>query len=217
MKIRVLIADDHTIVRSGLTMLINAQENMEVVGTAADGEEAVQQALQLKPDVVLMDLNMPPGQNGLIATGRLKEVAPDVEILILTMHDDSEYLFRVLKAGASGYILKNADDLDLLQAIATVYAGQAYLYPKATKSLIEDFLHRVSLGEETDQYQQLTTREQEVLAWIAKGYSNKEIGEMIHLSVKTVEVHKAKIMDKLQLKTRPELVKYAFEKGLLDF
>ncbi|BAU29310.1 LuxR family two component transcriptional regulator [Aneurinibacillus soli] len=217
MKIRVLIADDHTIVRSGLTMLINAQENMEVIGEAADGAEAVQKALQLKPDVVLMDLNMPPGQNGLIATGRLKEAAPEIEILILTMHDDSEYLFRVLKAGASGYILKNADDMDLLQAITTVYGGQAYLYPKATKSLIEDFLNRVSLGENIDQYQQLTTREQEVLTWIAKGYSNKEIGELLHLSVKTVEVHKAKIMDKLQLKTRPELVRYAFTKGLLDF
>ncbi|GAX91408.1 response regulator [Effusibacillus lacus] len=217
MSIRVLIADDHAIVRSGLSMLINAQSDMEVIDTAADGKEAVEKALQYRPDVVLMDLSMPPGENGLSATGRLKEAAPEIDILILTMHDDEEYLFRVLQAGASGYILKSAPDMDLLTAIRTVKSGAAYLHPSATKSLIQEFLQRVQKGEEIDNYNVLTEREQEILALIAKGYSNKEIAEQLVVSVKTIETHKTKIMEKLHLKTRPELVRYALKKGLLDF
>jgi two-component system response regulator NreC len=217
MSIRILIADDHAIVRSGLSMLINAQSDMEVVGTAADGREAYELAMQLKPDLVLMDLSMPPGENGLSATARLKEAAPEIEILILTMHDDEEYLFRVLQAGASGYILKNAPDVDLIAAIRTVYQGAAYLYPSATKTLIQEFLQRVQKGEDMDHYRVLTEREQEILSLIAQGYSNKEIAEMLVISVKTVETHKAKIMEKLHLKTRPELVRYALKKGLLQF
>ncbi len=217
MSIRVLIADDHAVVRSGLSMLINAQEDMEVVGTAADGKEAVEKALELRPDIVLMDLSMPPGENGLSATTRLKEAAPEIEILVLTMHDDEEYLFRVLQAGASGYILKSAPDMDLIAAIRTVHQGAAYLYPSATKSLIQEFLQRVQRGEDANQYHVLTDREREILVLIAKGYSNKEIAELLVVSVKTVETHKTKIMEKLHLKTRPELVRYAVKKGLLDF
>lgn len=217
MLIQVLIADDHAIVRSGLSMLINAQEDMEVVGTAADGKEAVEKALELKPNVVLMDLSMPPGENGLSATTRLKEVIPSMDILVLTMHDDEEYLFRVLQAGASGYILKSAPDMDLISAIRTVYQGDAYLFPSATKSLIQEFLHRVHKGESVDHFNNLTEREQEILVLVAKGYSNKEIAEQLFISVKTIESHKTKIMEKLKLKTRPELVRYALKKGLLDF
>jgi two-component system response regulator NreC len=217
MSIQVLIADDHAIVRSGLTMLINAQADMEVIGTAADGREAYELAVQKQPHVVLMDLSMPPGENGLSATQRLKEAAPEINILILTMHDDEEYLFRVLQAGASGYVLKSAPDLDLLTAIRTVHGGAAYLHPSATKSLIQEFLTRVQKGEDVETYHVLTDREQEILTLIAKGYSNKEIAERLVLSVKTVETHKAKIMEKLQLKTRPELVRYALKKGYLDF
>jgi two-component system response regulator NreC len=217
MSIQVLIADDHAIVRSGLTMLINAQADMEVIGTAADGREAYELAVQKQPHVVLMDLSMPPGENGLSATQRLKEAAPEINILILTMHDDEEYLFRVLQAGASGYVLKSAPDLDLLTAIRTVHGGAAYLHPSATKSLIQEFLTRVQKGEDVETYHVLTHREQEILTLIAKGYSNKEIAERLVLSVKTVETHKAKIMEKLQLKTRPELVRYALKKGYLDF
>lgn len=217
MSIRVLIADDHAIVRSGLSMLINAQSDMEVIGTAADGKEAVDMAVELRPDIVLMDLSMPPGENGLSATTRLKELAPDLDILILTMHDDEEYLFRVLQAGASGYILKSAPDMDLLVAIRTVEQGAAYLHPTATKSLIQEFLQRVQKGEELDDYNVLTEREREILTLIAKGYANKDIAEQLVVSVKTIETHKTKIMEKLHLKTRPELVRYALKKGLLDF
>lgn len=205
MTIRILIADDHAIVRTGLTLLIEAQEDMEVIGTAADGSEAFDKALQLKPDIVLMDLSMPPGENGLSATQRLKEAAPEIDVLILTMHDDEEYLFRVLQAGASGYVLKNAPDMELLSALRTVAQGAAYLYPSATKSLISEFLQRVKKGEDADSYQILTDREKEILTLIAKGYSNKEIAEQLIVSVKTVETHKAHIMEKLQLKTRPEI------------
>ncbi|MGZ4135210.1 MAG: response regulator [Tumebacillaceae bacterium] len=217
MSIRLLIADDHAIVRSGLSMLINAQPDMEVIGTAADGGEAFQKALELQPDIVLMDLSMPPGENGLSATTRLRDAAPNISVLVLTMHDDEEYLFRVLQAGASGYILKSAPDQDLLTAIRTVKSGAAYLHPSATKSLIQEFLQRVHKGEDVEQFQVLTNREQEILTLIAKGYSNKEIAENLIVSVKTIESHKAKIMEKLHMKSRHELVSYAIKKGLLDF
>lgn len=214
--ITVVIADDHAVVRSGLAMLINSQSDMEVVGVAADGREAVELAIKLRPQVVLMDLRMPPGENGLLATARLQELAPQIHVLILTMHDDEEYLFQSLKAGASGYILKNAPDFDLIKAIRTVNQGEPYLYPSATKSLIEDFLCRRNKGDEKESLNLLTEREQQTLRLVAMGYANKEIGEKLCLSVKTVEAYKAKIMEKLQLRTRPELVRYAMKKGLLD-
>ncbi|MGG1660451.1 response regulator [Brevibacillus sp. NRS-1366] len=217
MAIRVLIADDHAIVRSGLGMLINAQTDMEVVGYAADGKEACEKAWEIRPDVVLMDLSMPPGENGLTATARLKETTTGIQVLVLTMHDDEEYLFRVLQAGAAGYILKSAPDLDLIAAIRSVSNGMAYLYPSATKSLIEEFLQMVKNGEEQVKYDILTDREKEVLVLIAKGFSNKEIAEQLTISVKTVESHKAHIMEKLHLRTRPDLVRYAIKKGWLDF
>lgn len=217
MAIKVLIADDHKIVLSGLEMMVNEQEDMLVVGTASDGAEAYEKAIKLKPDVVLMDLNMPPGENGLIATGKLKDNSPEIKVLILTMHDDREYIFRVLQAGACGYVLKSAEDMDLIQAIRTVHSGEAYLYPKATKLLIEDYMEKVSKGEHADKFLTLSAREQEVLSYFAKGYTNKEIGELLFISVKTVESHKSRIMDKLELRTRPELVKYALKQGLLDF
>lgn len=217
MKIKILIADDHTIVRAGLEMMVNEQDDMEVIGTASDGQEAFNIALELKPDIVLMDLNMPPGENGLTATKRLKEAAPEIKVLVLTMHDDKEYIFRVLQAGACGYVLKSADDMDLIQAIRTVYNDEAYLYPKATKLLIENYMEKVSNGEQEDLFDTLTPREEEVLSYFAKGYTNKEIAKMLYVSVKTVESHKSKIMDKLGLRTRPELVRYALKHGLLDF
>ncbi|WP_019121321.1 response regulator [Brevibacillus massiliensis] len=216
MSIRIILADDHAVVRTGLSMLIQAQPDMEVIDTAADGKEAFDKSIRLNPDVVVMDLSMPPGENGLSATARLKEAKPEINVLVLTMHDDEEYLFRILKAGASGYILKSAPDNELIAAIRTVHQGAAYLYPSAARTLIQEFLHRVEQGKDLDDYQVLTEREREILTYIAKGYSNKEIAELLHVSVKTVETHKAHVMEKLQLKTRPELVKYALKKGLLD-
>jgi two-component system, NarL family, response regulator NreC len=214
--ITVLIADDHKIVRSGLSMLIGNQPDIEVVGTASDGMEAYHKCLELNPDVVLMDLNMPPGNNGLIATKRLKETGSKSKVLILTMHDESEYIFKVLHSGASGYLLKSSDDMDLINAIRTVHHGEAYLYPRATTLLIEDYMNRV-VDQQGSDLELLTCREQEVLAYLAKGYSNKEISELLFVSVKTVEAHKSNVMQKLKLHTRPELVKYALKNGLLDF
>nr|WP_202800305.1 MULTISPECIES: response regulator transcription factor [Pelosinus] len=213
---RVLIADDHAVVRSGLAMLINSQQDMQVVGVAADGREAVELGVKLLPQVVLMDLSMPPGENGLIATARLKELLPEIRVLILTMHDDEEYLFQSLKAGAVGYIVKTAPDFDLLKAIRTVHQGESYLYPSAAKSLIERFLRQGNKSEEFESLQLLTEREKQTLRLVAMGYANKDIAEQLCLSVKTVEAYKARIMEKLDLKTRPEMVRYAMKKGLLD-
>lgn len=217
MSIRIIIADDHAIVRSGLEMMVNMQEDMEVIDTACDGNEAFQKTMLLKPDIVIMDLNMSVGENGLTATRKIKEAMPEIKVLILTMHDDREYIFRGLQAGASGYILKSAEDMDLINAIRTVEKGDAYLYPKAQKLLIEDYMDRLVNGGTEDIFKLLSTREQEVLEYIAKGYTNKEIADILYLSVKTIETHKSKIMEKLQLRTRPELVKYALKQGLLDF
>ncbi|MED4531129.1 response regulator transcription factor [Metabacillus fastidiosus] len=214
--INVLIVDDHKIVRSGLSMLISEHPKINVVGTASDGMEAYNKCTELNPDIVLMDLNMPLGDNGLIATKRIKESFPHIKVLILTMHDEREYIFRVLHSGASGYLLKSAEVNDLINAIQTVSRGEAYLYPKATTFLIEDYMNRAVKDEEND-ICLLSAREQEVLSYLAKGYSNKEISELLYVSVKTVEAHKANIMQKLKLQTRPELVKYAFKNGLLDF
>jgi two-component system response regulator NreC len=216
MTIRVLIADDHAVVRSGLAMLINSQQDMQVVGVAADGKEAVELGVKLLPQVALMDLSMPPGENGLIATAKLKELLPQIRVLILTMHDDEEYLFQSLKAGAVGYILKNAPDVDLLKAIRTVHQGESYLYPSAAKSLIEGFLRQGNKSEEFESLQLLTEREKQTLRLVAMGYANKEIAGQLCLSVKTVEAYKARIMEKLHLKTRPEMVRYAMKKRLLD-
>ncbi|WP_088104897.1 response regulator [Halalkalibacter urbisdiaboli] len=215
--IKLLLVDDHAVVRMGLTMLLNAQPNMAVVGEASEGNEGIQKAQELNPDVIIMDLSMPHGKDGLSATSELKKQLPDTSILILTMHDDDEYIFRVIQAGASGCILKSAPHDELIAAIVSVSNGQAYLHPTATKRLMEEYLVKMKQGEQIDTFEQLSDREKEILTFIAKGYANKEIAEQLFISVKTVETHKAKLMGKLKLKTRPELVKYAVKKGLLDY
>jgi two-component system response regulator NreC len=214
--IKLCIVDDHAVVRSGLMMLLNAKEDMEVIGEASEGNEAIELALRLRPDVVLMDLSMPHGKDGLTATKDLKQVLPDTAVLILTMHDDDEYLFRAIHAGASGYILKTAPHDELLTAIRSVAAGDAYLYPTATKRLMSEYVDRLHSGEGSS-FETLSDREKEVVSLVAKGYSNKEVAEQLVISVKTVESHKSNVMEKLCLKTRPELVKYAMKKGLLNF
>lgn len=215
-SIRVLIADDHAIVRSGVKMLLAKQDDIEVVGEASDGREAVEIALLSKPDVVIMDLSMPPGKNGLDATIELRNQAPSINVLILTMHDEEEYLFRVLQVGASGYILKNALDSELVAAVRAVSAGQVYLYPTAAKTLVEDLLNRINSGENVSNYQLLSDREREIVILIAKGFTNKEISEKLFISVKTVETHKRNIMEKLDLQKRHEIVEYALKRGLLS-
>lgn len=216
--IRVLICDDHAVVRSGLAMLLHGKHDIEVVGEASEGDEAIRMALEIQPDVVLMDLSMPHGKDGMTATAELKKELPDTAVLILTMHDDDEYLFRAIQIGASGYILKNAPHEELLAAIQSIAAGNAYLYPTATKRLMSEYLQRLKQGgEPAGAYETLSEREKEILGWIAKGYSNKEIADNLVISVKTVETHKSNLMEKLGLKTRPELIKFALKKGLLNF
>ncbi|MCI3920879.1 response regulator transcription factor [Paenibacillus sp. TRM 82003] len=214
---RLLIVDDHAVVRSGLRSLLGEKQQMEVVGEAADGDEGICQAQELRPDVVLMDVSMPNGKDGLTATEELKKLLPGVAVLILTMHDDEQYLFRAIHAGASGYLLKNAPYEELLSAIRTVAGGNAYLTPTATKRLMGQYMDKLNAGDSSDLFDTLSEREKEVLSWTAKGYANKEIAEMLVVSVKTIETHKSNVMEKLGLKTRPDLIKYAMKKGLLNF
>ncbi|RIP37346.1 DNA-binding response regulator [Staphylococcus gallinarum] len=216
---RIVIADDHAVVRTGFSMILNYQEDMEVVGTAADGVEAYQKVMQHKPDVLIMDLSMPPGESGLIATSKISDSFPETKILILTMHDDEEYLFHVLRNGAKGYILKNAPDEQLLLAVRTIYQGETYIDTKLTTSLVKEFVNHSTkdIKDSTDPFLILSKRELEILPLIAKGYGNKDIAEKLYVSVKTVEAHKTHIMQKLNLKTKPELVEYAMKKKLIDF
>ncbi|PTE83630.1 DNA-binding response regulator [Staphylococcus equorum] len=216
---RIVIADDHAVVRTGFSMILNYQEDMEVVGTAADGVEAYQKVMEYKPDVLIMDLSMPPGESGLIATSKISESFPETKILILTMFDDEEYLFHVLRNGAKGYILKNAPDEQLLLAIRTVYQGETYVDMKLTTSLVNEFVNNSFQDTQVsnDPFKILSKREIEILPLIAKGYGNKDIAQKLCVSVKTVEAHKTHIMQKLDLKTKPELVEYAMKKKLVDF
>jgi len=216
--IRILLVDDHALVRSGLAMLLNAKSDMEVVGEAADGEEAIVKARECRPDVVLMDLSMPHGKDGLSTTAELKKEMPGTAVLILTMHDDEEYLFRAIHLGASGYLLKSSPHEEMVSAIRHVAEGNAYLHPTATKRLMGEYLDKLKNGGgEAGPYESLSEREKEILAKVAQGYTNKDIAEQLVISVKTVESHKSNLMDKLNLKTRPDLVKFAMKKGLLNF
>ncbi|HLS20082.1 MAG TPA: response regulator transcription factor [Bacillota bacterium] len=212
--IKILLADDHAIVRSGIKLLINSQSDMQVVSESADGAETVRKALEKKPDIVIMDLNMPE-KNGLIATKQIKEESNEnIKIIILTMHDEKEYISRALQAGASGFVLKSHNVNDLIEAIRTVHRGEAFLDPNATKILIHDY---VKLSHTNDHQQQpLTGREQEVLSYLAMGFTNKEVADKLFVSVKTIESHRANIMKKLEISTRHELVEYAIHAGLFN-
>lgn len=213
-RIRLLLVDDHQIVRAGLQMLFQAEEDMEIVGEASSGEEAMEKVEALKPDVVIMDVAM-PGVSGIEATRRIKAIHPQVAVLALTMHEDEQYFFEMLNAGASGYIPKRAAPDDLVSAVRVVSQGNVFLYPTLAKSLVQDFLHRAESGQ-SEGKEILTPREQEVLTYIAEGYTSREIAEALVISVKTVDRHRENIMRKLNLHSRVELVKYAIEKGLIE-
>ena len=215
-KIKVLLADDHALIRSGLIRLLGDDKNIEVVGQAENGREAVQMTQELKPDIVLMDIGMPV-MDGMEATKQIRKRNRGVKVLVLSVHENDEYLFQAFRAGAMGYMLKKAADSDLVNAIETVARGDYFLYSSITRTVVENFLLKAQVGKETDNgCDSLTEREQEILKMIAEGYTCREISEFLYISVKTVESHKAKIMDKLNLHKRPELVRYAIRKKLLQ-
>lgn len=213
-KLQIFIADDHAILRQGLRMVLNAQADMEVVGEANDGGEAVQRVLQLRPDVVVMDVSMDQ-VNGYEATLKIKEFLPQVKILALTRHDDSSYAQQLLRAGASGYALKQSDSRELLRAIRIIAEGGTYLAPTIAGRLVGTLLGRVS-KRDVAKAGTLTEREVDVLRLIARGYSNKEVAAHFQLSVKTVETHKANAMLKLELNSRVDIVRYAMLRGWLQ-
>lgn len=213
-KIRLLLVDDHQIVRAGLRMLFMAEDDMEIVGEVGTGEEAIEAVRRLEPDVVIMDVVM-PGLSGIEATRRIRGVNPRTNVLAVTMHEDEQYFFEMLQAGASGYVPKRAAPDDLVSATRVVSRGQVFLYPSLAQLLVEDFLKRA----EPDRPQitkKLTPREREVLTYIAEGYTNREIAEALVISVRTVDRHRENVMRKLDLHNRVALVKYAIKKGLIS-
>jgi DNA-binding NarL/FixJ family response regulator len=207
---RIVIADDHGIVRSGLRALLERQGDLEVIAEASDGAEARDLVISEQPDLAILDVKM-PNLTGLEATREIREAAPDVSVLILSMHDDERYLFEALKAGASGYVLKSQADEDLLHAIRAVERGEPFLSPDAQRALIKDVLER---GDEP--HDELTPREQEVVKLAAEAHTNREIAEILGLSEKTVENHRSNAMRKLGMRDRVELVRYAIRRGLIE-
>ena len=215
MEIRILLADDHVVLRSGLRLLLDAQPDFKVVGEASDGREALKLAADLKPDLILLDLTM-PGLSGMEALPALRKAAPSVHILILTMHDDEGYLKQALRNGASGYVLKKAADSELIAAVRAVLRGEVYVHPSMTKALLEDLLPPASAAAPVDPWEALTEREQEVLTLVALGHTSAEIASRLSLSPKTVETYRARGMEKLGLRSRAALVQFALAHSLLS-
>lgn len=214
MKIRILLADDHTILREGIRSLIEDEPDMEVVGEAEDGISVVKLADSLKPDVILMDLAMPL-LNGLEATRQIRKNSPNAKVLILTMHENEEYIRQVLGAGAMGYILKDAAARELLGSIRSVHRGEVVLSPAITRLIVTDYLRWGDLSTQ-DSSDGLTDRERQILQLIAEGYTNKQIADILSISIKTVQAHRLNLMKKLDLHDRGELIKYAIQKKIID-
>jgi DNA-binding NarL/FixJ family response regulator len=212
-KIRILLADDHAVLRAGLRALLEAEKEFEVVGEASTGEEAVQRARLLRPDVVVMDLSM-PGMGGLEATRQITALEQGTRVLVLTVHAEEEYLLPVLEAGGSGYVRKTSADEDLIEAIHTVARNEVFLYPSAAKLLLQGY-RASEASAEIDPAEPLSEREREVLTLTAEGYSSSEIGKKLFLSPKTVDTYRSRIMQKLGLTHRSELVRFALKAGLL--
>jgi DNA-binding NarL/FixJ family response regulator len=211
-KVRILIVDDHAIMRDGIRALLSLDEDLEIVGEASEGREAIEKARELSPDVVVMDIAM-PGMDGLEATRRIVKKNPQIKVLVLTQHDNKEYILSTIKSGAAGYVPKRALGSELVSAIRAVHRGDSFLYPSAAAALIEDYRKQ---SEEVEPYDQLTPREREILKLIAEGYTSREIADMLFISLKTAQGHRAKIMEKLDLHNRTELIKFAMRKGLVS-
>jgi DNA-binding NarL/FixJ family response regulator len=213
-KLRILLADDHQMIRDGLKGIINAQADMEVIGEVSDGVSAWQQAKECRPDVVIMDVSMPQ-MDGAKATEKLKNECPEVKVLALTAHDDRGHVNRLIQAGASGYLLKIAAAAELISAIRKVAAGNGYLDPTLASKVVSNYIRQQSLKGEA-QGGTLTQREEEVLRLVARGYVNKEIARHLGISVKTVETHKSRSMEKLEIRSRADVVRYALQEGWLQ-
>ena len=214
MKTRLLLVDDHAVVRSGLRMLLGTESDVEIIGEAGTAAEALASAADLKPDVILMDIGL-PDKSGIEATREIKAEFPEVAIVALTIHEDEEYFFKMLEAGASGYVPKRAAPEELLTAIRAAARGEVYLYPSMAKLLVRDYLVSESTDKEQSAGKELTAREQEVLTHLAEGDSNEEIAKALVISPKTVARHRENIMRKLNLHSRAELVRYAIRKGII--
>jgi two-component system response regulator NreC len=213
--IRILLADDHAVMRTGLRLVLERQRDFHVVGEASDGREALALAQQQKPDVIVMDIGM-PNLNGIEAARQVTAALPQACVVILSMHSDEAYVLRALKAGARGYLLKESAESDLIAAIRAVHGGKAFFSPAVSRMLVEDYVRQLQDREIEDSYELLTTREREVLQLIAEGKSNKEIANMLNLSLYTVETHRGNLMEKLNLHTVPELILYAVRKGVIS-
>jgi two-component system response regulator NreC len=211
-RAKVLLVDDHVIVRQGLKALLSDEPDMEVVGEANNGREALEKLAALEPDVVLMDISM-PGLNGIEATRQIKQRYPDVKVVILSMHANEEYVFQVLQAGAAGYVLKLSDSMEVLTAIRAALSGGSFLSPPISRTVINDYVRRAEARGQGSDLDLLTSREREVLQLLAEGRSNRDIAEELSISIKTVESHRSNIMNKLEVSSKAELIKYALRKG----
>jgi DNA-binding NarL/FixJ family response regulator len=213
LKTRVLIADDHPIVLRGLRLVLNAQPDLEVVAEATDGEHAVQQALSAGAHLAILDISM-PRKTGLQAAREITHRNPHMRVLMLSMHDNEQYLFEAISAGASGYVLKSAVDRDLVEACRATMRGEPFLYPDGVRALMREYLERARAGETHREL--LTPREEEILKLVAEAHTNDEIGELLHISKKTVERHRANILEKLGMRDRVQLTRYAIRRGLVS-
>ncbi len=210
-KIKVLLVDDHAIMRDGIRALLSLHDDIEIVGEASEGKEAIEKTQELAPDVIVMDIAM-PGMDGLEATRRIRKQDPRAKVLVLTQYDNKEYILSAIKAGAAGYVPKRALGSELVSAIRAVHQGDSFLYPSAATALIDDYRQQAKTA---DPYDQLTPREREILKLIAEGHTSREIADRLFISLKTVAGHRTRIMEKLGLRNRTELFKFAVRKGLL--
>jgi two-component system, NarL family, response regulator NreC len=213
--IRIVLADDHVVMRNGLKLLLERQSNFEVAGEAINGREAVEICEKEKPDVLVLDIAM-PNLNGIEAARQISAKMPQIAIVILSMHSDESYVLRALKAGARAYLLKDSAEADLINAIRAVTEGKAFFSPAISKMLVEDYMRRLEQRGVEDSYELLTTREREILQLLAEGKSNKEVAAMLNLSLYTVETHRGNILQKLNLHSVPELILYAVRKGVIS-